>query len=236
MMQELKGLPYHKIKQLLIDKELSAMELTNAYIEAAEAANKKYNAYREITAEYAINQAKASQERIDKGQALKIEAMPIGVKDNYCTKGVLTTACSRMLENFIPGYESTVTSKLFASGGIMIGKANMDEFAMGSANTNSYFGDVINPYKANDSDRDLVAGGSSGGSAAAVAADMCLGSLGSDTGGSVRLPAAFTGTVGVKPTYGRCSRYGIIAFASSLDQAGIFAHNIADAGLILESI
>ena len=186
MIQELKGLPYHRIKQLLIDKELSAMELTNAYIEAAEAANKKYNAYREITAEYAINQAKASQERIDKGQALKIEAMPMGVKDNYCTKGVLTTACSRMLENFIPGYESTVTSKLFASGGIMIGKANMDEFAMGSANTNSYFCDVINPYKANDSDRDLVAGGSSGGSAAAVAADMCLGSLGSDTGGSGR--------------------------------------------------
>ena len=236
MMQEIKGLPYYKIKQLLIDKELSAMELTNAYIEAAEVANKKYNAYREITAEYALNQAKASQERIDRGQALKIEAMPIGVKDNYCTKGVLTTACSRMLENFIPGYESTVTNKLFSSGGIMIGKANMDEFAMGSSNTNSYFGDVINPYKASDSDRDLVAGGSSGGSAAAVAADMCLGSLGSDTGGSVRLPAAFTGTVGVKPTYGRCSRYGIIAFASSLDQAGVFAHNVTDAGLILESI
>ncbi|MDA0939323.1 MAG: Asp-tRNA(Asn)/Glu-tRNA(Gln) amidotransferase subunit GatA [Proteobacteria bacterium] len=235
-MQELKGLPYYKIRQLLVDKKVSALELTKVYIETSREANKKYNAYREITDEYAINQAKASQERIDKGQALKIEAMPIGVKDNYCTKGVLTTACSRMLENFIPPYGSTVTNKLFANGGIMIGKANMDEFAMGSSNTNSYFGDVINPYKASDSNRNLVAGGSSGGSAAAVAANMCLGALGSDTGGSVRLPAAFTGTVGVKPTYGRCSRYGIIAFASSLDQAGVFANNITDAALILESI
>lgn len=236
MMQELKELPYYKVKQLLIDKKVSALELTNVYIEAAEVANKKYNAYREITNEYAVNQAKASQERIDKGHVLKIEAMPIGVKDNYCTKGILTTACSRMLENFIPTYESTITNRLFANGGIMIGKTNMDEFAMGSSNTNSYFGDVINPYKASNSDRYLVAGGSSGGSAAAVAANMCMGALGSDTGGSVRLPAAFTGTVGVKPTYGRCSRYGMIAFASSLDQAGVFAHNITDAGLILESI
>ncbi|WHA04989.1 Asp-tRNA(Asn)/Glu-tRNA(Gln) amidotransferase subunit GatA [Candidatus Bandiella numerosa] len=235
-MQELKGLPYYKIRQLLIDKKVSALELTNAYIETSREANKKYNAYREITDEYAINQAKASQERIDKGQALKIEAMPIGVKDNYCTKGVLTTACSRMLENFIPPYESTVTNQLFANGGIMIGKANMDEFAMGSSNTNSYFGNVINPYRASDSNRDLVAGGSSGGSAAAVAANMCLGALGSDTGGSVRLPAAFTGTVGVKPTYGRCSRFGMIAFASSLDQAGVFANNITDVGLIVEAI
>jgi aspartyl-tRNA(Asn)/glutamyl-tRNA(Gln) amidotransferase subunit A len=235
-MQELKGLPYYKIRQLLIDKKVSALELTNAYIETSREANKKYNAYREITDEYAINQAKASQERIDKGQALKIEAMPIGVKDNYCTKGVLTTACSRMLENFIPSYESTVTNQLFANGGIMIGKANMDEFAMGSSNTNSYFGNVINPYRASDSNRDLVAGGSSGGSAAAVAANMCLGALGSDTGGSVRLPAAFTGTVGVKPTYGRCSRFGMIAFASSLDQAGVFANNITDVGLIVEAI
>jgi aspartyl-tRNA(Asn)/glutamyl-tRNA(Gln) amidotransferase subunit A len=235
-MQELKGLPYYKIRQLLVDKKVSALELTNSYIETSREANKKYNAYREITDEYAINQAKASQERIDKGQALKIEAMPIGVKDNYCTKGVLTTACSKMLENFIPPYESTVTNQLFANGGIMIGKANMDEFAMGSSNTNSYFGNVINPYKASDSNRDLVAGGSSGGSAAAVAANMCLGALGSDTGGSVRLPAAFTGTVGVKPTYGRCSRFGMIAFASSLDQAGVFANNITDVGLILEAI
>ena len=221
---------------MLVDKDISVVELIKSYIETAKNANVKYNAYREITEEYALNQAQESQKRFDNGKALKIEAMPIGVKDNYCTKGILTTACSKMLENFIPPYESTVTSKLFANGGIMIGKTNMDEFAMGSSNTNSYFGDVINPYKANDSDKNLVAGGSSGGSAAAVAANTCLGALGSDTGGSVRLPAAFTGTVGIKPTYGRCSRYGIIAFASSLDQAGIFANNITDAALILESI
>ena len=236
MSQELISLPYYKVQKLLVDKDISAVELIQSYIEIAKEANVKYNAYREITEEYALNQAKESQKRLDNGQAMKIEVMPIGVKDNYCTKGVLTTACSKMLENFVPPYESTVTSKLFANGGIMIGKTNMDEFAMGSSNTNSYFGDVINPYKANDSDKNLVAGGSSGGSAAAVAANTCLGALGSDTGGSVRLPAAFTGTVGIKPTYGRCSRYGIIAFASSLDQAGVFANNITDAALILESI
>ncbi len=236
MSQELIGLPYYKVQKLLVDKDISVVEFIKLYIEIAKDANVKYNAYREITEKYALNQAQESQKRFDNGQALKIEAMPIGVKDNYCTKGILTTACSKMLENFIPPYESTVTSKLFANGGIMIGKTNMDEFAMGSSNTNSYFGDVINPYKANDSDKNLVAGGSSGGSAAAVAANTCLGALGSDTGGSVRLPAAFTGTVGIKPTYGRCSRYGIIAFASSLDQAGVFANNITDAALILESI
>jgi aspartyl-tRNA(Asn)/glutamyl-tRNA(Gln) amidotransferase subunit A len=236
MSQELIGLPYYKVQKLLVDKDISVVELIKSYIETAKDANVKYNAYREITEEYALNQAQESQKRFDSGKALKIEAMPIGVKDNYCTKGILTTACSKMLENFIPPYESTVTNKLFANGGIMIGKTNMDEFAMGSSNTNSYFSDVINPYKANDSDKNLVAGGSSGGSAAAVAANTCLGALGSDTGGSVRLPAAFTGTVGIKPTYGRCSRYGIIAFASSLDQAGIFANNITDAALILESI
>ncbi len=236
MSQELIGLPYYKVQKLLVDNDISVVEFIKLYIEIAKDANVKYNAYREITEKYALNQAQESQKRFDNGQALKIEAMPIGVKDNYCTKGILTTACSKMLENFIPPYESTVTSKLFANGGIMIGKTNMDEFAMGSSNTNSYFGDVINPYKANDSDKNLVAGGSSGGSAAAVAANTCLGALGSDTGGSVRLPAAFTGTVGIKPTYGRCSRYGIIAFASSLDQAGVFANNITDAALILESI
>ena len=236
MSKTLQSLPYYKIKQLLIDKKLSVAELINLYIEVSYEKNKKYNAYRELTSQYAKNQIKASQERINKNEALKIEAMPVGIKDNFCTKGILTTACSRMLENFIPPYESTVTNKMFTNGAIMIGKTNMDEFAMGSSNTNSYFGNVINPFKENDSNKDLVAGGSSGGSAAAVAANMCLGALGSDTGGSVRLPAAFTGTVGVKPTYGRCSRYGLIAFASSLDQAGVFANNITDAGLILESI
>ena len=236
MREQLKNLEYYKIKQLLIDRKLSALDLINEYIKMAEDGNKSYNAYRKITKDYALNQAILSQERIDKGQALKIEAMPIGIKDNYCTNGITTTACSKMLENFTPSYESTVTSKLFDNGGIMIGKTNMDEFAMGSSNTNSYFGNVINPYKSANNNRDLVAGGSSGGSAVAVAASMCLGSLGSDTGGSVRLPAAFTGTVGVKPTYGRCSRYGMIGFASSLDQSGVFASNVTDVGLVLESI
>jgi aspartyl-tRNA(Asn)/glutamyl-tRNA(Gln) amidotransferase subunit A len=235
-MQELLGLPYHQLRKSLADRQISALELTNAFLESAIKNNSKYNAYREVTSEYAKQQASESQKRIDSGLMGKIECMPIAVKDNYCTKDVLTTACSKMLENFVPTYESTVTTKLFAEGGVMIGKANMDEFAMGSSNTNSYFGNVINPYRASDSEDDLVAGGSSGGSAAAVAAKMCLGALGSDTGGSVRLPAAFTGTVGVKPTYGRCSRYGIIALASSLDQAGVFASDVMDAALVLESI
>lgn len=236
IIEELKSLPYHTVKKLLIEKKLSVIEMTNSYISIAYQKNKKYNAYREITYEHAIQQARASQRRINENKTLKIEGMPIGIKDNYCTKGILTTASSKMLENFIPPYESTVTNHLFTNGAIMIGKTNMDEFAMGSSNTNSYFGNVINPYKAKNSNKRLVAGGSSGGSAAAVAANMCLGALGSDTGGSVRLPAAFTGTVGMKPTYGRCSRYGMISFASSLDQAGVFATNIEDAGLLLESI
>ena len=224
-------LPYNKIRSLLINKDISAHELVMSYLAQAKVINPKCNMYREITEEYAINQAKKSQKRINSGKALKIEAMPIAIKDNYCTKGILTTACSEILENFIPPYESTVTSRIFANGGIMLGKTNMDEFGMGSSNTNSHFGDVINPYRAN-----LVAGGSSGGSAVAVAVNSCLAALGTDTGGSVRLPAAFTGTIGVKPTYGRCSRYGIIAFSSSFDQAGVFANNLLDAGLILESI
>ena len=235
-MQELLNLPYHKLRKLLIDKELSALELVNCFLDSVQEKNSKYNAFREITRNYALEQAKLSQKRINAGEMGKIECCPIGVKDNYCTKGVLTTACSKILENFIPTYESTVTQKLFAEGGIMIGKTNMDEFAMGSSNTNSYFGNVINPYKASDSDKDLVAGGSSGGSATAVTAKMSLSALGSDTGGSVRLPAAFTGTIGIKPTYGRCSRYGIIPLASSLDQTGVFANNLIDTALVLESV
>ena len=235
-MQEVLSLPYHKLKKLLVDKELSALELINCFLNSVQEKNDKYNAFREITRDYALEQVRLSQKRIDAGKMGKIECLPVGVKDNYCTKGVLTTACSKILENFIPTYESTVTQKLFAEGGIMIGKTNMDEFAMGSSNTNSYFGNVINPYKASDSNKDLVAGGSSGGSAAAVAAKMCLGALGSDTGGSVRLPAAFTGTIGVKPTYGRCSRYGMIPLASSLDQAGVLANNLIDTALVLESV
>ncbi|MFQ3307671.1 MAG: aspartyl-tRNA(Asn)/glutamyl-tRNA(Gln) amidotransferase subunit A [Candidatus Midichloriaceae bacterium] len=235
-MHEILNLPYYKIKKLLKEKQISASEVIKVFLDSAAITNKKYNALREITDDYALNQAKESQKRIDNNEMGKIEAMPVAIKDNYCTKGVLTTASSKMLENFIPNYESTVTEKLFENGGIMIGKANMDEFAMGSSGTNSYFGKVINPHKANDSEKDLVAGGSSGGSASAVTAKMSLGALGTDTGGSVRLPASFTGLVGLRPTYGTCSRYGIISFASSLDQAGIFANNLKDTALIFESI
>ena len=160
----------------------------------------------------------------------------MGVKDMFCTKGILTTASSKMLSNFIPPYESTVTDNLWNNGAILLGKLNNDEFAMGSSNETSFFGSVINPWKKNDKQAELVPGGSSGGSAASVAAKVGVGSLGTDTGGSIRQPASFTGTVGLKPTYGRCSRWGMIAHASSLDQAGILAKSVADAALILESI
>ena len=235
-MDKLNKLSYSTIKQLLVKKEISAIELTSIYIKTSRKLNKKYNAYKEITEECALNQAGIAQQRINKKKTLKIEAMPVGVKDNFCTKDILTTACSQILKNFTPSYESSITNKIFLSGGVMIGKTNMDEFAMGSFNTNSYFGNTVNPYKAINSNEELVSGGSSGGSAVAVAAGMCLSATGTDTGGSIRLPAAFTGTIGVKPTYGRCSRFGIIAFASSLDQAGIFSCNIIDSILILESI
>ncbi len=235
-MKDIIRFPYFKIKDLLIKRDISALEVIKTFLDYSEEANKEYNAFRDITRDYALQQAQESQKRIDSDTARVIEAMPIGVKDNFCTKGVLTTACSKMLQNFVPNYESTVTSKMFEDGGVMIGKTNMDEFAMGSTNANSFFGPVVNPHKANDSEVNLVSGGSSGGSAAAVSANMCSASLGSDTGGSIRLPASFTGVVGVKPTYGRCSRYGVIALASSLDQAGVFANNTTDAAMLLSSI
>ena len=233
-MTDLQNIPFHEIRNLLLKKELSVKEVVEHSLALAE--SDSFNAFREVTADYALRQAEEVQQQINQNKAGLLAGLSLAVKDNYCNKGVKTTACSKMLENFIPAYESTVTAKSFASGAIMIGKTNMDEFAMGSSNTNSYFGDVINPWKKKGSDEDLVAGGSSGGSAVAVAAKICAGALGSDTGGSVRLPAAFTGVVGAKPTYGRCSRYGIIAFASSFDQAGIFANNITDTAMILQSV
>jgi aspartyl-tRNA(Asn)/glutamyl-tRNA(Gln) amidotransferase subunit A len=174
--------------------------------------------------------------KIAKGQAGALEGIPLGVKDLFCTEGVQTTAGSQMLKGFVPQYESTVTEKLFAAGGVMLGKTNMDEFAMGSANITSYYGHVKSPWKVAGSEKDYVPGGSSGGSAAAVAARLCYGALGSDTGGSIRQPAAFTGIVGIKPTYGRCSRWGMVAFASSLDQAGVFTRNVRDAAIMLAPI
>ena len=215
----------------LKDKKFSASEVTSDYIKNIEE-NRNLNAFITENFENAKKQAKICDEKIASGKAGDLEGIPLGIKDLFCTKDIRTTSGSKMLENFIPPYESTVTQKLLDAGSINIGKLNMDEFAMGSGNTTSYFGPVINPYKKNNSDEDLVPGGSSGGSAAAVAANLCAGATGSDTGGSVRQPASFTNTVGIKPTYGRCSRYGMIAFASSLDQAGIFAKDVYDAALM----
>ena len=180
--------------------------------------------------------AQASDERIARGQAGPLEGLPLGIKDLYCTKGVQTTAGSRILEGFVPGYESTITAQLWRDGAVMLGKLNLDEFAMGSSNETSYFGPAISPWRRSGSNAALVPGGSSGGSAAAVAARLCLGATATDTGGSIRQPAAFTGTVGIKPTYGRCSRYGVVAFASSLDQAGPVARTVRDTAMLLGSM
>lgn len=217
----------------LKSKKFSAVELTQAHVDAMEK-HKNLNAYVLSTPDIALAQAKESDKKIAAGNAGKIEGLPIAVKDLFCTKGVRTTACSEILNNFVPPYESSVTTNLFNHGGVMLGKTNMDEFAMGSANITSHWGKAINPWKLGN--KELVPGGSSGGSAAAVAGRLALGALGSDTGGSIRQPASFTGIVGIKPTYGRCSRYGMIAFASSLDQAGVFARNVRDSALLLEAI
>lgn len=213
-------------------KDFSVKELLKDHFDHMEKCQ-SLNMYILETREIAEQQAELSQKKIVKGEAGLLEGIPIGVKDLYCTKDVRTTSCSNILRNFIPKYESTVSKKCFEQGAIMLGKTNMDEFAMGSANITSCFGNVINPWRVNE---DLVPGGSSGGSAAAVAADCAMMSLGSDTGGSVRQPASFCGIVGVKPTYGRCSRFGMIAFSSSLDQAGIFTKTVNDAALSLQSI
>ncbi|MFM6972977.1 MAG: Asp-tRNA(Asn)/Glu-tRNA(Gln) amidotransferase subunit GatA [Alphaproteobacteria bacterium] len=219
----------------LKSKKFSAKELTEQYIKNIEN-NRHLNCFITETFEIALNQAKTADDNIAKNQMRELEGIPFGIKDLYCTKNIRTTCASKMLENFVPTYESTVTQKLFDAGISCLGKLNMDEFAMGSANANSYFGKVINPYKRKDSNDDLVAGGSSGGSASAVSANLCAGATGSDTGGSIRQPASFTNTVGVKPTYGRSSRYGMIAFASSLDQAGIFAKDVYDCAYLQKII
>lgn len=215
----------------LQEKKFSSQELTSAYIKNIEA-NRHLNAFITENFDAALEQAKNSDAKISAGKMNELEGIPLGIKDLFCTKNIRTTSGSKMLADFIPPYESTVTQKLLDAGSVTLGKLNMDEFAMGSANINSYFGPVINPYKKKGSSEDLVPGGSSGGSAAAVAANLCAGATGSDTGGSIRQPASFTNTVGIKPTYGRCSRYGMIAFASSMDQAGIFAKDVRDAALL----
>lgn len=214
--------------------EFSAVELTKAHIEAMEK-NKDLNAFITETPDLALEQAQASDTKIKSGDAGAMEGLPIGMKDLFCTKGVRTTAASRILDNFVPPYESTVSNNLKQAGAVMLGKTNLDEFAMGSSNTSSNFGSVKNPWGSNVG-KDLVPGGSSGGSAAAVSGGLCLAATGTDTGGSIRQPASFTGIVGLKPTYGRCSRWGIVAFASSLDQAGPMTKTVRDAAIMLQSM
>jgi aspartyl-tRNA(Asn)/glutamyl-tRNA(Gln) amidotransferase subunit A len=235
-MANLTDLTIKEALELLKNKEISAVELTKAYIERARA-HQDLNAFTQITEEHAIKQAEDSDKRYASGSARLIDGVNIGIKDLFCIKGFESAACSNILKGFIPHYESTVTELLFENGGIMIGKTNMDEFAMGSANLTSARGPVKSPLKrAGDEGAQIVPGGSSGGSAAATAAKLCMGALGSDTGGSIRQPASFTGIVGVKPTYGRCSRYGMIAFASSLDQAGCFTRTVEDSAILLQAI
>ncbi len=214
-------------------RQFSSRELTSAFLDAMKAA-RGLNAYIVETPEKALAMADASDARLKAGQGGRLEGAPLGIKDLYCTKGVRTTACSGVLGSFTPTYESTVTQNLWDEGAVMLGKLNMDEFAMGSSNETSHFGPVISPWRRKGDNRPLTPGGSSGGSASAVSAHLCLAATASDTGGSIRQPAAFTGTVGIKPTYGRASRYGMVAFASSLDQAGPIAKTVNDAALLLE--
>ncbi|NUB06282.1 Asp-tRNA(Asn)/Glu-tRNA(Gln) amidotransferase subunit GatA [Azospirillum sp. Vi22] len=222
----------------LAKKEFTAVELTEAHVKAVETI-RPLNAFITETPEQALAMAKASDARRAKGEAGPMEGLPIAVKDLFCTKGVPTTAASHILDGFKPEYESTVTSNLWRDGAVMLGKVNLDEFAMGSANITSHHGNVISPWSPGEVgnwSRQLVPGGSSGGSAAAVAARAALGATGTDTGGSIRQPAAFTGIVGIKPTYGRCSRWGVVAFASSLDQAGPMTRTVEDAAIMLRSM
>ncbi len=212
-------------------KKFSSTELTSAHISAIEKANPTLNAFITTTPEKALAMAKASDAKLAAGAGGALEGIPVGVKDLFCTKDVLTTAASHILDGFHPQYESTVTTNIWNAGGVMLGKLNLDEFAMGSGNLTSYYGTVKSPWKKDG--QHLVPGGSSGGSAAAVAADLCPIALGTDTGGSIRQPASFCGIVGIKPTYGRCSRWGIIAFASSLDQAGPITRTVRDSAIML---
>jgi aspartyl-tRNA(Asn)/glutamyl-tRNA(Gln) amidotransferase subunit A len=234
-MTQLTELTIADARKLLDAKEITARELAEAHVAAIEAA-RALNAYVLETPERALAMAAEADARIARNEARPLDGIPIAVKDMFCTAGVRTTACSHILDTFVPPYESTVTSQLWRDGAVLLGKTNNDEFAMGSSNETSFFGPVISPWRGRGSNTPLVPGGSSGGSAAAVAANLCLGATGTDTGGSIRQPAAFAGIVGIKPTYGRCSRWGIVAFASSLDQAGPFARTVRDAAILLRSI
>jgi aspartyl-tRNA(Asn)/glutamyl-tRNA(Gln) amidotransferase subunit A len=215
--------------------EISAVDLTMSCMTAMDAGD-DLNAFVHKTPEIALDQARAADQRIKAGDAPAMCGIPLGIKDLFCTKGVASQAGSNILKGFKPEYESTVTSKLFDAGAVMLGKLNMDEFAMGSSNETSAYGNAVSPWRRQGSDVALTPGGSSGGSAAAVAADLCLAATGTDTGGSIRQPAAFTGIVGIKPTYGRVSRWGVVAFASSLDQAGPMTKSVRDAAIMLQAM
>ncbi|GAN59519.1 glutamyl-tRNA(Gln) amidotransferase subunit A [Acetobacter cibinongensis] len=234
----LTGLTLTQAREGLAARKFSARELAKAHLDAIARLNPKLNAYITVIPEAdVLAAADAADARYAAGTARPMEGLPVGVKDLFCTKGVKTTAASKILANFVPPYESTVTARLLDAGSVFVGKTNLDEFAMGSANITSAFGSVLNPWQRKGEETvALVPGGSSGGSAAAVAAGLALAATGTDTGGSIRQPAAFCGIVGLKPTYGRCSRWGTIAYASSLDQAGPMTRTVADAGLMLEAM
>jgi aspartyl-tRNA(Asn)/glutamyl-tRNA(Gln) amidotransferase subunit A len=235
-MTDLTALTIAQARAALKARTFSAAELTDAYLAAIDAANPQFNAYVAVTHDKARAMAAASDARIAAGKAGALEGIPLGIKDLFATEGVHTQAASHVLDAFKPPYESTVTANLWAEGAVMLGKLNMDEFAMGSSNETSYYGPVKSPWRAKGSNEALVPGGSSGGSAAAVSARLCAAATATDTGGSIRQPAAFTGTVGIKPTYGRCSRWGVVAFASSLDQAGPIARDVRDTAIMLKAM
>ena len=234
-MSDLNTMTIAQARDALRAGETTSAELTDACLSAIEAAG-ELGAFVHNTPDVARAQAASADARIAQGDAPSLCGIPLGIKDLFCTKGVPSQAASRILEGFKPEYESTVSGQLFDRGAVMLGKLNMDEFAMGSSNETSVYGNAVNPWRAGNSDAALTPGGSSGGSASAVAADLCLGATGTDTGGSIRQPAAFTGIVGIKPTYGRCSRWGVVAFASSLDQAGPMTKTVRDAAIMLEGM
>ncbi|MES2473868.1 MAG: Asp-tRNA(Asn)/Glu-tRNA(Gln) amidotransferase subunit GatA [Pseudomonadota bacterium] len=234
-MSDLISMTLAEARDAIKAKKISSKELTGAFVKAIEGA-RPLNAFITEAGEQAMLMADAADRRIAKGEVGALEGLPLAIKDLFCTKGVRTTAASKILGNFVPPYESTVTQNLWDAGAVMLGKTNLDEFAMGSSNETSAFGPVFNPWRASNSNANLVPGGSSGGSSAAVAADLCLAATGTDTGGSIRQPAAVTGRVGLKPTYGRCSRFGIVAFASSLDQAGPMTKTVRDAAIMLKTM
>jgi len=234
-MTELNKLTLSDARDALRKGETTSVELTEACLKAIDAAD-ALNAFVHKTPEIALERAKAADARIKAGDAPAMCGLPIGIKDLFCTKGVASQAASGILEGFKPEYESTVSQQLQDSGAVMLGKLNMDEFAMGSSNETSVYGNAVSPWRRGNDTAELTPGGSSGGSASAVAADLCLAATGTDTGGSIRQPAAFTGITGIKPTYGRCSRWGGVAFASSLDQAGPMTKSVRDAAMMLEAM